>query len=201
MSSKPPQAAQAAKVSDSSAVSDSVSSGVSGVPGISGARVTGDDVDAATPAPARPRAKGERLEIELEVARQHSISWLLAGGVIGGLLIWKLGTLGAWGGVVLVAIAAYHAWKLVESLRHPPGLIIISDREVVLPRGPCKPRPVTVPRGDVTAVYILRRSVPWSLLAPVLVVELGATAMVFPRDWFASEADQRQVLHALRDTT
>jgi hypothetical protein len=32
----------------------------------------------------------------------------------------------------------------------------------------------------------------------VLVVELGARALTYPRDWFASEADQRQVIHALR---
>jgi hypothetical protein len=31
----------------------------------------------------------------------------------------------------------------------------------------------------------------------VLVVELGEKAMAFPRDWFATEADQRHVVHAL----
>ena len=46
-------------------------------------------------------------------------------------------------------------------------------------------------------MYFLRRSVPWNRSAPVLVVELGPKAMAFPRDWFASEADQRRIVHAL----
>ena len=58
-------------------------------------------------------------------------------------------------------------------------------------------QPVKVAPTDVTAVYFLRRSVPWNRSAPVLIVELGARAMAFPRDWFASEADQRHVIHAL----
>lgn len=58
-------------------------------------------------------------------------------------------------------------------------------------------RPVVAKPQDVTAAYFLRRSVPWNQAAPVLVVELGAKAMLFPRDWFASEADQRHVIHAL----
>jgi hypothetical protein len=59
------------------------------------------------------------------------------------------------------------------------------------------PRPVVVTPQDITAVYFLRRSVPWNHAAPVLIIELGAKAMAFPRDWFASEADQRHVVHAL----
>jgi hypothetical protein len=31
----------------------------------------------------------------------------------------------------------------------------------------------------------------------VLVVELGERALLYPRDWFATEADQRRVVHAL----
>jgi hypothetical protein len=30
-----------------------------------------------------------------------------------------------------------------------------------------------------------------------LIIELGERAMAFPRDWFASEADQRHVIHAV----
>jgi hypothetical protein len=49
----------------------------------------------------------------------------------------------------------------------------------------------------VTASYFLRRSVPWNRASPELVVELGDKAMAIPRDWFATEADQRHVVHAL----
>jgi hypothetical protein len=158
-------------------------------------------------APAQPSAKpggkkirarkADDLEIELEASRQRSISWTVIGGIVGCLLIWKLGTVGVWGGFVLVAFAVYHAWNLVQTLLYPPGTIVISEREVSLPRGLSMPRPVTAPRGEVTAVYFLRRSVPWNHAAPVLIVELGERAMAFPRDWFASESDQRRVVQAL----
>jgi hypothetical protein len=31
----------------------------------------------------------------------------------------------------------------------------------------------------------------------VLIIELGERAMAFPRDWFASEAEQRHVIRAV----
>lgn len=122
------------------------------------------------------------------------------GLVVGALLIWKLGTVGVWVGVALVLIGLYRAWELVQTFLYPPGTIVVTKHEVTLPRGLCLPRPVKVAPSDVTAVYFLRRSVPWKHAAPVLIVELGAKAMAFPRDWFASEADQRHVVHALLRT-
>jgi hypothetical protein len=137
------------------------------------------------------------VEIELEMSRQRAIGWTVFGLIVGTLLIWKLGTVGVWVGIVLVIIGAFRAWQLVQTFLYPPGSIVVSDREVTLPRGLCLPRPLKVKPSEVTAVYFLRRSVPWNRSAPVLVVELGSKAMAFPRDWFASEADQRHVVHAL----
>jgi hypothetical protein len=145
----------------------------------------------------KPRARRAALEIELEVSRQRSAGWTIFGLVLGVLLIWKLGTVGVWAGVALVIAGVYHAWNLVQTFRYPPGTIVVSDREVRLPRGLCLPNPVVVKPQDVTAVYFLRRSVPWNHAAPVLIVEIGPKAMAFPRDWFASESDQRHVVHAL----
>jgi len=144
-----------------------------------------------------PRGRSGTLEIELELSRQRTIGWAIFGLVVGALLIWKLGTVGRWVGVVLMIVGAFRTWQLVQTFLYPPGTIAVGDREVVLPRGLCLPRPIKVPPKDVTAVYFLRRSVPWNRSAPVLVIELGAKAMAFPRDWFASEADQRHVVHAL----
>lgn len=138
-----------------------------------------------------------KLSIELEVSRNRYAGWTVFGLVFGALLILKLGTVGQWVGGVLMVLGVLRAWQLVQTFLHPPGTIIIGDDEVVLPRGLCVPRPVQVPAKDVTAVYFLRRSVPWNRAAPVLVVELGPRAMAFPRDWFASEADQRHIVHAL----
>jgi hypothetical protein len=158
----------------------------------------GSDSDGSKPDKARASRPSEPTAIELEVSRQRSLGWTVFGLIVGVLLIWKLGTVGVWGGIVLVAMGAYHAWNLAQTLLYPAGTIIVSEREVTLPRGLCVPRPVVVKPQDITAAYFLRRSVPWNHASPVLIVELGAKAMAFPRDWFASEADQRHVIHHLR---
>jgi hypothetical protein len=171
--------------------------------------VTGD-ADGAKAGEVKERAAGKEpaaresvspvalpLSVELETSLQHSLGWTIAGLLIGGLLIWKLGTVGKWGGVALIVAGVYHGWNVFQILSHPPGTIVVTETEVSLPRGLNVPRPVRVKREEVTAVYFLRRSVPWNHVSPVLVVELGATAMAFPCNWFASEADQRRVVHAL----
>lgn len=109
----------------------------------------------------------------------------------------KLGTVGVWAGYVLIALGLYRAYQLAMSLIYPPGTIVVTPTRVTLPRSAHRPRPLEVEPSAVTAVYFLRRSVPWNRSAPVLVVELGDKAMAYPRDWFASEADQRHIVHAL----
>lgn len=137
------------------------------------------------------------LQIELEMSRNRFIGWTVFGLVFGALLWWKLGTVGQWVGIVLMVLGVLRGWQLLQTFLYAPGTIVVTDDEVTLPRGLCLPRPVKVKPKDVTAVYFLRRSVPWNRSAPVLVVELGPKAMAFPRDWFASEADQRHIVHAL----
>ena len=164
--------------------------------------MSGDAPDAkpAAPEPAEPARSGRAgrpIRVELEVSRQRSASWTIGGLILGGLLIRGLGTVGVWVGIALVAMGVYHAWRLVQTLLYPAGTIVVTDLEVTLPRGLCLPRPVVVAPSEITAIYFLRRSVPWNRTAPVLVIELGARAMLFPRDWFASEADQRHVIHAV----
>ncbi|MGE5180879.1 MAG: hypothetical protein ACM31C_02395 [Acidobacteriota bacterium] len=143
------------------------------------------------------RAPIETVEIELEASRQRQIGWAIGGTLIGVLLVLKLGTVGVWTGYLLIALGVYRAYQLVQSYRHPVGTIVVSPEQVKLPRGLHRGAPVEAAPSEVTAVYFLRRSVPWNRAAPVLVVELGERAMIFPRDWFASEADQRHVVHAL----
>jgi hypothetical protein len=132
-----------------------------------------------------------------EVSRKTTVGWSAFGILFGTLLILKLGTVGVWIGIGLVIFGVYRAWKVVETYLNPPGTIKITDSEVVLPRGLSTSRPHTVKPSEVTAVYFLRRSVPWNNSSPVLVVELGDRAIAYPRDWFASEADQRHIVHAL----
>lgn len=137
------------------------------------------------------------MQIELEVTRQRMAAWAVLGVIGGILLVLKLGTVAVWAGWAVIAIGIFRAFQLVQTFRYPAGTIVVSADKVSLPRGLHRPRPVEVAPSDVTAVYFLRRSVPWNRSAPVLIVELGDRAMVFPRDWFASEADQRHVVHAL----
>ncbi|MEO8845337.1 MAG: hypothetical protein ABI591_29555 [Kofleriaceae bacterium] len=120
------------------------------------------------------------------------------GIIFGILLVWKLGTVAVWGGWILIALGVFRGYQLVLSFIHPAGTIIVSDQHVVLPRKLHRPNPIDVKPSEVTAAYFLRRSVPLYHAAPVLVIELGSRALLFPRDWFATEADQRHVVHALR---
>jgi hypothetical protein len=102
-----------------------------------------------------------------------------------------------WVGYVLIALGLFRGYQLAMSFLHPPGKFVISEHKVTLPRGAHRTRPLVLEPAAITAAYFLRRSVPWNRSAPVLVVELGDKALAFPRDWFASEADQRHVIHAL----
>ena len=122
------------------------------------------------------------LEVELEMSRQRFAVMSVFGIVVGSLLIWKLGTVAMWSGVVLILVGAYRTWELIQTFVYPPGTIVVTANEVSLPRGLCLPRPVKVAPADVTAVYFLRRSVPWNRSAPVLVIEVGPKAMAFPRE-------------------
>lgn len=155
--------------------------------------------DASDSASASPRASHPPTVIQLEASRQRLISWAILGTVFGALLVWKLGTVGVWVGWVLIALGIFRAYLLAMTLIYPAGTIEVSGHRVVLPRAIHRPKPLEVAPAAVTAVYFLRRSVPWNRAAPVLVVELGSRALLFPRDWFASEADQRHVVHALLD--
>lgn len=142
-------------------------------------------------------APGGRVAVELAHARGSHARWTLIGGGLGVGCLIMLGTLGKGLGVVLLLLAAWAAFKLWRTFRHPPGTIVVDGDAVALPRGLCHGDSATVSRGEITAAYFLRRSVPWTRAAPVLVIEAGGQAYAYPRDWFASEADQRRVLDAL----
>jgi hypothetical protein len=95
---------------------------------------------------------------------------------------------------------AVAAWAFARTVIFAPGTIIVDGSQVVLPRGLCRSKPATFARDRVEHVYLLRRAVPWTRAAPVLVIEADGKAFSYPRDWFASEADQRRVIRALHGT-
>ncbi len=142
-------------------------------------------------------APGGRVAVDLAHTRGAHVRWTLVGGALGVACVIMLGTLGKGLGVVLLLLAAWAAFKLFLTYRHPPGTIVIDGDDVELPRGLCQGAPTRHKRGDITAAYFLRRSVPWTRAAPVLVIEVAGKAYAYPRDWFAGESDQRRVLDAL----
>jgi hypothetical protein len=167
--------------------------------------VAGSADAAATKDKARDDAQvqadeGERLEIELEHTRWRHFGWAVFGLFAGALLIWKMGTVAQWLGVGLIGLGLWSSWCFARTLLFPAGTILVEGRRVVLPRGVCRGKPVEVERAAVAHAYLLRRAVPWTRAAPVLVIETGDHAYAFPRDWFATEADQRRVIHALATT-
>lgn len=140
---------------------------------------------------------GGRLEIDLEHMRYRHLSWMGMGLVVGSLLVWKLGTVGVWVGVVLMVVGAIATYSFVRTLMFPPGTIAIDDGGVQLPHGLCKGPPATFKLAEIAHAYLLRRAVPWTRAAPVLVIEAGGRAFSYPRDWFLTEADQRRIVRDL----
>jgi predicted anti-sigma-YlaC factor YlaD len=165
-------------------------SGSSRPPGRGSPEATSTEVSTPALAPIE-------LEIGLEDARYRHLGWAVFGSALGALMIWKLGTVAQWAGGVLVGFGAWATFNFVRTLIWQPGAIAIDATRVQLPRGPSRGKAVEVPRADIAHAYLLRRAVPWTKAAPVLIIETGSRAFAFPRDWFASEADQRRVIHAL----
>jgi hypothetical protein len=160
--------------------------------------VSADGADGADVKDAKVgKGSAESITVYLSSDRNRRLSWIIGGGVIGALLLWKFGTVAASVGALLVAIGLYHSWFFVQTLIHEPGAVVINARQVALPRGPCRGDPEKVESSTLGAAYFLRRAVPWNRSSPVLVIEAGDRAYLYPRDWFASEADQRRIMHAL----
>lgn len=129
--------------------------------------------------------------------RFRHLSWMGVGIVVGALLIWKLGTVAQWAGVVMIGGGLWAAYNFVRTLLFPAGTIVVDDGGVELPRGLCKGEPAKFPLAEVAHAYLLRRAVPWTRAAPVLVIEAGGKAFTYPRDWFLTEADQRRIVREL----
>ncbi|WP_428264043.1 hypothetical protein [Haliangium sp.] len=144
------------------------------------------------------RQAAERVEVVLEHARFRHLGWTLFGLIVGLLFLTKLGTVGQMVGLLLLAVAARNGYSFVRTLRFDAGTIAVDGEHAILPVGLCSGRSRTVPTGELTHAYCLRRAVPWTQASPVLVIEVGDRAYVYPRDWFASESDQRRIIHVVR---
>lgn len=159
----------------------------------------GADEAAADGAPRRsPRARPEApLEVQLEHSRWRHFGWGVFGLIAGAVLIWQLGTVGKWVGVLLILIGAWAGYHFVRTLTRPPGRILIDLESITLPAGLCRGPEHTFKLDQVHHAFFLRRAVPWTRTGPLLVVEVADSTFTYPRDWFASESDQRRVATVL----
>ena len=139
----------------------------------------------------------QALAIELVHARRSHLSWMLACLVLGVLLVWHLAIIGQILGVVLLLVSAVSARRLVRTLMNEPGVIRVDRDAVVLPVGLCRGSSRGFSFDEVKHAFFLRRAVPWTRAGPILVIEAGDEVFAYPRDWFASESDQRQVMEAI----
>lgn len=148
-------------------------------------------------AEAAERAGGTPLVVQLVAAPLRSLAIGLGVGALGLALVLWFATVAQWVGAVLLLIGALVAGFGAAAAMFPPGKVEIGPRTVILPRRVSRPRPLSYPRAAVSSAYFLRSSTPWFRASPVLVIEAEGRAHVLPRDWFASEADQRRILDAL----
>jgi hypothetical protein len=151
----------------------------------------------AAKADSAAHVEGGRLAVMFEILRGRSAGWAIFGLAAGSLLIAMMGTVAQWLGVILIGVGAFAAWSLIRTFVFPAGTIVVDDDGVSLPRGQCTKAVDRRPLAEVTAAYFLRRSVPWTRAAPVLVIEAAGKAYAYPRDWFVNEAEQRQIIHAI----
>lgn len=142
-------------------------------------------------------SEGLTVEVPLAHARWRKATWALAYLGLGAFAVAKLGSLGQAIGVLLLLGGALEARSFVRTLVSPVGAIVIRDQDISLPTRPCAGAILTVPIGDLRHAYFLRRAVPWTTTGPVLVVETEHRTFAYPRDWFTSELDQREIATAL----
>lgn len=162
-------------------------------------------------ADARPGSKGKRkggkarrqsldapFEITLVHSRNTHAGTALISLVLGVLLVWKLAIVGQVVGVVCLVVALVQGRSFLLTLLNPPGTIALGADDLALPAGLCRGKETRFGWSEVKHAFYLRRAVPWTRAGPVLVVEAGDLAFTYPRDWFASEAEQRRVLQGIQ---
>jgi hypothetical protein len=147
------------------------------------------------------RDRTARADVEITAALEHArwrhFGWSVFGLVVGGLFVVVLGVIGKFVGVVLLLVAALAALNFAKTLLHVPGTIRVGTDKLVVPAGLCRGADSEYDYDVVRHAFFLRRAVPWTRAGPVLVIEAGDAAYSYPRDWFASESDQRRVVEAI----
>ena len=149
------------------------------------------------PAARKRKSDPDVIAVRLAHGRTRALGWMAFGLVAGGLLMWKLGTVGKGVGVALLVLGLLNVKNVIITFLHPAGRIEVNPTEVMLPRGLCKPNPQRYGMEDIKHAFLLRRSIPWSRSGPILVIQAGTQSYAYPRDWFFAESDQRKLATVL----
>lgn len=159
------------------------------------------DSKAPTKAESKPSSKAESKPIPIEVVLEHGrtrhLGWVGFGLVAGVLFVWKLGLIGQFIGAGLLLAALLQGSEAIRTFLHKPGTFHVTSDTIELPTGLCRGQQLSLSSEQLEHAFFLRRAVPWTQAGPVLVVEAAGKAYTFPRDWFASDSDQRRVAVAL----
>lgn len=163
---------------------------------------TGPATEAQTRRPRNHRGrKSDKdkafVEVVLEPQTWRHAGWAGFHIIAGGVLIYGLGVVGKALGVGLLLFGALRAYKFVRAVLKPPGRLKVGLDPIELPRALSVEAADQVPVKDVAQVFFLRRALPWTQASPVLVVEAGGRVYSYPRDWFASDSDQRRIARTL----
>jgi hypothetical protein len=154
-----------------------------------GTPASGAGAPAASPTPAEDAA----LVVPLYHARWRHFVWAAILGGLGLLLVTSFGGFGRTLGLLFLALAVWPGIEFTRTLAHEAGSIGVSALGVALPPRVCSGRRAELPFAEVKYAYFLRRVLPWMTTGPLLVVETKRGTFAYPRDWFASESDQRRI--------
>lgn len=141
--------------------------------------------------------EGSELRVTLEHGRWRHFGWVVAGLLGGSFLVWRLGVVGKVVGVLLLALAVLNIYRFARTLMRGPGVIDVGDDAVVLPQALCHKDSHELAYDKIRHAFFLRRAVPWTRTGPILVIETDDRVFTYPRDWFASDSDQRRVALAI----
>jgi hypothetical protein len=165
-------------------------------PGAAAERDVNRQARAGRAAAARQESE-EEFQISLEHGRWRHFGWLVVGGALGVFLLMKLGTVGKGLGVILLLLGLVNLIRFARTLLRPAGTIAIGQESVRLPEGLCRGPAHTVEYRGIRHAFFLRRAVPWTRTGPILVIETDRGVFTYPRDWFATDSDQRRIAHAI----
>lgn len=152
------------------------------------------------PGKSRQSHKKAFVEVVLEPQTWRHAGWAGFHLVVGSVLIYGLGSVGKGLGVLLLILGGLRGYKFARGILAPPGRLKVGVDPVELPAGLSVASADEIAVDSIKQVFYLRRALPWTQASPVLVVETADdTIYTYPRDWFASDSDQRRVARTLAE--